>query len=172
MLQHAISDKNDLKQRKNYKFTMKGRVTRMLKIYMDNCCYNRPYDDQTQLKVSLQTQAKLQIQKEALIGECELVWSYLLDFENSANPYEFKRNAIQEWEHVAKEMVVENEEIIELSNQLKSHGLKTKDALHVACAIYAKADYFITTDDKVLNKNIGLIDIISPIDYISRKGAS
>jgi len=29
-----------------------------LKIYLDNCCYNRPYDDQSQLKVSLEAQAK------------------------------------------------------------------------------------------------------------------
>jgi len=143
----------------------------MLKVYLDNCCYNRPYDDQTQLKVSLQTQAKLQIQREAIMGECELVWSYMLDFENSVNPYEFKRNAIQEWEQVAKEIIVENEEIISLANQLKSLGLGTKDALHIACAIYAKADYFITTDNKVLNKNIALIKIISPIDYINKKGA-
>ena len=150
---------------------MKGRVIHMLKVYLDNCCYNRPYDDQTQLKISLQTQAKLQIQKEAIMGECELVWSYVLDFENSANPFEFKRNAIQEWEFVAKEMITENEEIINLANQLKLKGLGTKDALHVACAIYAKADYFITTDDKVLNKNIDLINIISPIDYINKKGA-
>ena len=144
----------------------------ILKIYLDNCCYNRPYDDQTQLKISLQTQAKLQIQKEAILGECELIWSYVLDFENAENPFEFKRTAIQEWENVAKEMIVENEEIINLANGLKTKGLGTKDALHIACAIYAKADYFITTDDKVLNKNIDLINIISPIDYISGKGAN
>ena len=142
----------------------------MLKVYLDNCCYNRPYDDQTQLKVSLQTQAKLQIQKEAMMGECELVWSYILDFENSANPFEFKRSAIGEWEHVAKEMITENEEIINLANQFKIKGLGTKDALHIACAIYAKVDYFVTTDDKVLNKSIDLLNIISPIDYINKKG--
>ena len=71
---------------------------------------------------------------------------------------------------MAKQKIEENEEIINLSTQLKLQGLRTKDALHVACAIYAKADYFITTDDKLLNKNIDLIDIISPIDYINGKG--
>ena len=45
----------------------------MQKIYLDNCFYNRPYDDQTQLKISLQTQAKLQVQKDATMGLCELI---------------------------------------------------------------------------------------------------
>lgn len=30
-------------------------------IYLDNCCFNRPYDDQTQLRVSLETQAKMYV---------------------------------------------------------------------------------------------------------------
>jgi len=47
-------------------------------------------------------------------------------------------------------MILENEEIINTSKQLKSQGLKTKNALHIACAIYAKADCFVTTDNKVL----------------------
>ena len=33
-----------------------------VKIYLDNCCYNRPYDDQNQLKIELETKAKLYIQ--------------------------------------------------------------------------------------------------------------
>ena len=143
-----------------------------MKIYLDNCCYNRPYDDQTQLKISLQTQAKLQIQQDAILGKCDLIWSYVLDFENAENPFDFKRVAIQDWENVAKEIVKENEDILKYANQLKAEGLGTKDALHIACAIYAKADYFVTTDDKVLNKNVDLINIISPIDYINRKGAN
>jgi len=139
-----------------------------LKIYLDNCCYNRPFDDQSQLKISLQTQAKLQIQADALSGKIELVWSYMLDFENGENPFDFKRNAIQKWEHVATSMIKTNDEITETAEKLKTLGLGTMDALHIACAIYAKADYFVTTDDKILNKNINIINIISLIDYINR----
>ena len=139
----------------------------MLKVYLDNCCYNRPFDDQSQLKISLQTQAKLQIQADALSGKIELVWSYMLDFENGENPFDFKRNSIQKWEYVATSMIKTNDEITETAEKLKMQGLGTMDALHIACAIYAKADYFVTTDDKILNKNINLINVISPIDYIN-----
>lgn len=33
-----------------------------MRVYLDNCCYNRPFDDQTQLKVRLETEAKLFVQ--------------------------------------------------------------------------------------------------------------
>ena len=35
---------------------------KILRIYLDNCCYNRPYDDQSQIRISLEAQAKIFIQ--------------------------------------------------------------------------------------------------------------
>ena len=32
---------------------------KILRIYLDNCCYNRPYDDQSQIRISLEAQAKI-----------------------------------------------------------------------------------------------------------------
>ena len=29
------------------------------RIYLDNCCFNRPYDDQSQPRIRFETQAKL-----------------------------------------------------------------------------------------------------------------
>ncbi|GAP72719.1 hypothetical protein SAMD00024442_4_72 [Candidatus Symbiothrix dinenymphae] len=54
----------------------------MYRIYLDNCCFNRPYDNQSQLKVIFETQAKLFIQGLVLKNNVELVWSYVLKFEN------------------------------------------------------------------------------------------
>lgn len=45
-------------------------------------------------------------------------------------------------------------------------GIKAKDALHIACAIKSECDYFITTDMRLLNKNIEKINIINPIDFV------
>ena len=42
-----------------------GRAVR-LRLYLDNCCYNRPYDEQTQFKILMETRAKLHIQAENL----------------------------------------------------------------------------------------------------------
>lgn len=49
-----------------------------MKIYMDNCCYNRPYDDQTYIRIHLETEAKLHIQDLVKRGEMELITLYML----------------------------------------------------------------------------------------------
>lgn len=66
----------------------------VLKIYLDNCCYNRPFDDQSQIRIYLEAQAKLYVQNKIKEGVYDLAWSYILDYENGKNPYEEKRLAI------------------------------------------------------------------------------
>ena len=68
-----------------------------MKIYMDNCCYNRPYDDQTQIRIYLETEAKLYIQEQIRNGEFELVTSYMLEYENGKNRLSHKKKAISEF---------------------------------------------------------------------------
>ena len=80
-------------QKKSVKIGEEGRLQN-LRVYLDNCCYNIPYDDQTQLRISLESQAKLNIQTRIKNGEIELATSYMTFFENSENPYEMRRNII------------------------------------------------------------------------------
>ena len=42
------------------------------RIYLDNCCFNRPYDDQANLNVHLEAEAKIFIQNEILKNTFEL----------------------------------------------------------------------------------------------------
>jgi predicted nucleic acid-binding protein len=141
------------------------------RIYLDNCCFNRPYDDQAYLTIKLESEAKLFVQKEILLGTFELVWSYMMDFENSANPYDERRKTIGKWRAVAKADIEFSEEINETGRQLMKIGLKNKDALHIACALKGNCDYFLTTDKGVLNKQIDGISVINPLDFVRRLGA-
>ena len=52
--------------------------------------------------------------------------------------------------------------------ELEELGVKSKDALHVACAIYAQCEYFLTTDDALLGKGKAIpeIKIIDPPAFI------
>lgn len=90
-----------------------------MKVYLDNCCFNRPYDDQGQLSVFLETQAKLQIQESVRNKLIELVWSDMLDYENSANPDEVIRAEIAGWRNLASHMVVQTEEIKKTAKKLE-----------------------------------------------------
>ena len=136
-----------------------------MKIYLDNCCFNRPFDDQTQLKIHLESQAKLFIQHKIICKEYKLVWSFILEYENNQNPYEIRKNTIIKWKSLASEIIMQNEEIIKFAERLNAMGIKSKDALHVACAVFSDCDYFITTDRKLLNLKIKEIKISSPIDF-------
>ena len=44
-----------------------------MRIYLDMCCYNRPYDDQAQTRIALESQAKLHIQSMIKEGRYDLV---------------------------------------------------------------------------------------------------
>lgn len=79
-----------------------------MKIYLDNCCFNRPFDDQSQLRIKLESEAKLKIQEDIREGIHLLVWSYILDYENSKNPFEERKKQISKWKRCAKEDVEES----------------------------------------------------------------
>lgn len=63
-----------------------------MKIYLDNCCFNRPFDDQSQLRIKLESEAKLKIQEDIRSGLYKLIWSYILDYENSKNLFRKDKN--------------------------------------------------------------------------------
>ena len=137
-------------------------------IYLDNCCFNRPYDDQRHLSIFLETQAKLAIQELVKDGEISLVWSFILDYENEENPDKIIKNEIFLWRKSAISIVAKNNQIIEKAKELIFSGLGKKDALHLASAIEAKCDYFITVD-KGISRKIKLIDntcVCSPMEFI------
>ena len=140
----------------------------MLKIYLDNCCYNRPFDEQDQNLIILETEAKLIIQNKIKKGVHSLVWSFMLDSENDDNPSEDKREVIKPWKKISNEYCSASPDILESAKEYMKLGLKHKDAIHLTCAVKQKCDYLITTDKKFINKNgfVRDIEIVSPITFI------
>ena len=135
-----------------------------MKVYLDNCCYNRPYDDQTQIRIS---QAKLQIQNMIRNQELELVSSYVLMYENSRNPHEMRKKAIQSFVKVHTSIYIDVDrgaEVKILADEIISTGVKTADAYHVACAILAKSDCFLTTDNRLLKYKTNRIAMMDPTE--------
>jgi predicted nucleic acid-binding protein len=82
-------------------------VEQIMKIYLDNCCYNRPFDSQDQITVEKET----------------------------------ARNIIKT-------------------------GIKEKDAVHVACAIYANCDCFLTVDKRLLKYKTDKLKMMNPIEFV------
>jgi predicted nucleic acid-binding protein len=118
------------------------------------------------LLIRLESEAKLFIQSEILKGTFELIWSYMLDYENAANPYEDRKRAIKKWRAIATLDVDASDEVLALGKEIMHRGTKKKDALHIACAVKANCHYFLTTDKKILRTVFKKITVINPLDFI------
>lgn len=99
-----------------------------MRVYLDNCCYNRPFDDQAQLTVRLETVTKLAVQWMMATGVVEYAWSKALDYEISYNPFPKRRTSIQWWKSGAVAYVETTEEIIKRGEEIERLGVKPKDA--------------------------------------------
>ncbi len=140
-----------------------------MRIYLDNCSYNRPYDNQLQMRIYLETQAKLYIQELIKQKKLKLVTSYVLDYENSRNRSSQKRMAIEKFMEDYATFYVSNRNenrIKEYVTTIMETGVKEKDAYHVACAILAECEYFITTDDRLLKYQSENIKLVTPGEFI------
>ena len=140
-----------------------------MRIYLDMCCFNRPYDDQSQMCVALEAQAKLHIQNRIQEGIYDLIGSYILDYEVSRNPFDMRKNSITSFIQRNMKGYVGPERdgsVSFIASDIMKTGVKEKDALHVASAIYAKCTYFISTDKRLLKYRSDQIRLVSPIDFI------
>ena len=142
-----------------------------MRIYLDNCCYNRPYDSQESFKISMETRSKLHIQEEIKQGRYELVSSYMLEYENSQNTDFMKREAIKQYQDKYYSYYVPIERRDELRKKIQEimdYNIAYKDASHLACAIYAKCEYLLTTDIRFQRRYKGNeIKILNPVEFIN-----
>ena len=137
-------------------------------IYLDICCFNRPFDDQSDLIVRLQTEAKLYVQEMIRSGYLSLIWSAVMDMENAANPDSNRRATVGDWQKIGLIDVSVSNQVENVAVKLSQIGIKPMDTLHVACSIEAKAEYFLTTDKALLRKMAkhDTLHVLDPLDFI------
>ena len=138
-----------------------------MRVYLDNCCYNRPFDEQAQLRVVLETLAKLNIQQQMRDGVLEYIWSSVLDFEISKSRFLDRSLQIMPWAKGAVINVQIDDSIRFRAKEFEANGLKAMDALHVACAEAAECDWFFTTDRGILKKarNLTSMRVANPVEF-------
>lgn len=142
-----------------------------MRLYLDNCCYNRPYDDQSTTTVSLEAQAKLRVQEMIREGEIELVSSFMLWYELGQNPYLMRRRAIEHFLRDYTTLFVEADpegRIRESAKKIMETGIKPKDAYHVARALHAGCESFLSTDRRLLKYRCDEMLLENPIDFVRR----
>ncbi|MBM4141868.1 MAG: PIN domain-containing protein, partial [Nitrospira sp.] len=97
---------------------MKDRV----KVYLDTSVYNRPFDDQRQTRIRLETEAFLSILEKALSGAIIIVGSSVLVYENNRNPFVERRERVSDYLSVASKLVKLNDSIKKRAVSLEGAG--------------------------------------------------
>jgi len=137
------------------------------RVYLDTSAYNLPFDDQTQPKIFLESQAVIIILQMIEVKELELVSSLVLEYGNSRNPYPIKQEAMNRYLQLVGLRQEVDEAIRQRAENLEHNGLKAIDALHIACAEAANSDYFITCDKRLINRCSGLImQVMNPVNFV------
>ena len=142
----------------------------MIKIYLDNCCYCRPFDNLSQEKVGLEASAIEMILKRHEIGQISIYGSLAIDYEISRIKLDSKRRQVEDlYDAVDSIDLLYTVTVREKADELKRYNIKDMDALHIAFAEVYGLDYFITTD-KVLNnaaKRANLnVKVMNPVEFV------
>ncbi len=141
-----------------------------VKIYMDNCCYNRLFDDRSNIKNYLEREAVLLVLELLYEDQVEVVGSDVLLKEMSAIKDSVKRKRVQElYQNCILENAVADLETIRRAKDIsKFAGTTSFDSLHLAIS-ERNAEVFLTTDIKLVkaSKRIDLsVRVMNPIEFI------
>ena len=142
----------------------------MLKLYLDNCCYNRPFDDLRQEKNNLEAQAIKLIIDKYWKDEFEIYTSDALVIEmNSIKDQIKKAKVLEVYNKLNLINIPFSNNIIKRAIELREYNIKNMDSLHIAYAESSNIDYFITTDKLLINASSRAnlnVKVINPISFI------
>jgi len=146
-------------------------MSQSYRIYLDACCLNRPFDNQAQPRIALETQAVLSILSQCQSGQWKLIASAALDAELDQTPDLERLKNVKAILAIAKIKVVSSPSLEARSRELQKLGFSGYDATHIASAEKSNADIFLTTDDRLIKEarnNISLIhvEIDNPVQWL------
>jgi predicted nucleic acid-binding protein len=148
---------------------------RPIKIYLDTNVWCRPFDEQTQQRIVDEGEASLKILEKAHAErKYTITGSLILDDEVKQIKGRRKREAVKT---IMALFISQKVRSFSKSTvrDLKTVGLKDKDALHLAFALHDSAKYFITTDDYISKREKDIekeykIKVKNPIEFIEENG--
>lgn len=142
-------------------------------IYLDACCLNRPFDDQSQPRVRLEAEAVLLT--VALLNDpsagLEWLGSEVLSFELARMPDLDRLVQVRLLASGIRRVVRLDAEVTARGKTLEAAGLKPYDALHLASAEHGGAEMLLTTDDRLLRlgRRLGgqlTVRVANPLEWL------
>ncbi|MFN3533554.1 MAG: PIN domain-containing protein [Candidatus Brocadia sp.] len=145
-----------------------------MKLYLDLCVYNRPFDNQGNERIALETSAFIYILEKVEGHKYTLVVSDALIYENNANPDEQRKMRVNSYFQLSREFVSTEDSDIGKVKFLKKLGFTDIDALHIVLAERSNVDFFITCDDDIIklykkyNDSIR-VKILSILEFVAKE---
>jgi predicted nucleic acid-binding protein len=143
-------------------------------LYLDMNIYKRPFDDQSQMRIRLETVAVTMIFSLVESGRLAALWSFVLDYENSHDPIPERRDFVARVAQCCESSIEPDESIRSLARHLAdAYEIRSRDALHLACAESSGCDYLVTCDARLVRQGQRLreqgvltLEVINPIDLL------
>ena len=150
--------------------TMIGEGGKRLTLYLDNCCYNRPYDDQTQDRIHIESEAVLAVLRACESGYVTILSSPVVRMEIDKFSNEDKRTKVLSLYSLAEPDIPFTDEIKKRAEELRSKSsIRLMDSLHVATAEAGNVDAMLTTDDKLIKACARLelkVRVMNPVYFV------
>ena len=143
----------------------------MLKIYLDNCCYGRPFDDLTQEKIKQEAESIRKIINLSKDNKLIIVSSQFVKYEIDNIKLKEKQAEILNFYYCDEYHVLTNR-ISKLAKYYQTFNLKTFDSLHLATAETNGVDYLLTTDVDFIKYSLRFehnAKVINPYDFIKEE---
>ncbi len=143
----------------------------MTLLYLDYNCFQRSFDDPTQVRIQMEALACQEIFTRAENdADIQLVWSFMHQDETILCPLPGRKVEALRLSQLCQRKVGPERAIYDQAKQYQQQErLSAKDAIHLACAVYVKADVLVTCDDRFLKQARRLnldVEIINPVDYV------
>ncbi|MBX9627719.1 MAG: PIN domain-containing protein [Gemmataceae bacterium] len=143
-------------------------------VYLDICAIQRPHDDQSQVRVRVETAAVLGLLDHCRAGGTRLASSDALVYEAGRNPHPVRRAHAEAVLAGATAYQPLTAAVEKRADDLAAAGLRPLDALHLASAEAVGAAYLCTCDDLLLKRGSGLaappVRVLSPVELTTELG--
>ena len=142
-----------------------------MKIYLDVSCLNRPFDDQSQARIRIETAAVTLIFERIDAGLWQQVSSEMAVIELDAITDVDRQNRVRMLLPESKAIMKLDETTFQRAAELERLGFKPADAVHVAAAERAKADVLLSCDDRLCRlakrrRRDLQVKVVNPVDWL------
>lgn len=142
-----------------------------MRLYFDCCCYNRPFDDQSQQRIHDESEAILSLMNRCIAVRGSILGSAVLQLEIDSIGDTVKREKVRHLYRAVNEDVGYTLIIHQRAEEIRQHfAIHEMDTLHLSSAEMGRADVFLTTDARLISscRSVSLrVRVMNPVSYLA-----